>query len=74
VNWFGRFVVFFLTLYMTRRGFSPAQAGSAVAAYGVGNIGAAGLGGYLADRAGRRRTIVYSMTHEVADEIGKEAG
>lgn len=31
VNWFGRFVVFFLALYLTKRGFSPAEAGSAIA-------------------------------------------
>jgi hypothetical protein len=38
VNWFGRFVVFFLALYLTKRGFSPAEAGSAIAAYGIGSI------------------------------------
>lgn len=62
INWLGRFVVLYLTLYMTTQGYSPVQAGGAVAAYGVGNIAAAVTGGILADRIGPRRTIVLSMT------------
>jgi len=62
VNWLGRFVVVYLTLYLTTQGYSPAEAGLAVAGYGVGNIAAAAIGGFLADRIGRRRTIVLSMT------------
>lgn len=61
LNRFGSFVLTFLVLYLTRRGFSPAQAGLAVAAYGFGSLVAAAVGGLLADRLGRRRTISLSM-------------
>jgi MFS family permease len=61
LNKFGTFVVPFLAIYMTRLGYSTAQAGLAIAAYGIGTFGAALLGGYLADRVGRRKTIVLSM-------------
>jgi MFS family permease len=61
VNRFGSFVFVFLALYLTDQGYSPAEAGSAVSAYGAGSIAAAALGGLLADRLGRRRTIALSM-------------
>lgn len=61
LNKFGTFVVPFLAIYMTGLGYSTAQAGLAVAAYGMGSLGACLLGGHLADRLGRRKTIVLSM-------------
>lgn len=61
LNKFGTFVVPFLAIYMTRLGYSPAQAGLPIAAYGIGTLGACLLGGSLADRLGRRKTIVLSM-------------
>lgn len=61
LNKFGGFVVPFLTLYLTGSGYSVAQAGLAVSAYGFGNLCASLLGGHLADRLGRRQTIVLSM-------------
>jgi len=61
LNKFGTFVIPFLTLYLTRQGYTPAQAGIAVGAYGVGLLLASVLGGFLADSIGRRRTIVLSM-------------
>jgi MFS family permease len=61
LNKFGSFVVPFLALYLTRRGYSIAQAGVAIGAYGVGNVVATVLGGHFADRIGRRKTIVLSM-------------
>jgi MFS family permease len=61
INRFGGFVLVFLILYLTRAGYSPAQAGLAVGAYGVGAIAAALIGGQLADRIGRRNTIALSM-------------
>jgi len=66
VNRFGSFVLPFLVLYLTRRGYTPAQAGFAVSAYGVGGIGAAAVGGHLADRVGRRETIAASMLSSAA--------
>lgn len=61
LNRFGSFVITFLVLYVTRQGYSPAQAGLVVASYGVGSLPAAAFGGFLADRIGRRETIVISM-------------
>lgn len=62
LNRFGTFVLPFLVLYLTSRGFSAAQAGLALSAYGLGNFAAALLGGPLADRIDRRNTIAISMT------------
>ena len=61
LNKFGTFVVPFLTLYLTRNGFTAGQAAIALGAYGAGHFVASGLGGYLADTIGRRKTIVLSM-------------
>ena len=61
LNKFGTFVVPFLAIYMTRLGYSTAQAGLPIAGYGVGTLAACLLGGSLADRIGRRKTIVLSM-------------
>jgi MFS family permease len=61
INRFGTFVMPFLAIYMTREGFTPAQAGLAVSCYGAGHIIASMVGGHLADRIGRRHTIALSM-------------
>jgi MFS family permease len=61
LNKFGSFVVPFLALYLTRQGYSLAQAGAAIGAYGGGNVLATLLGGHFADHIGRRKTIVISM-------------
>ena len=61
VNKFGTFVMPFLALYLTKVGYTKGQAGIVLAAYGVGHFGAAAIGGYLADRIGRRKTITLSM-------------
>jgi MFS family permease len=61
VNRFGSFVSVFLVLYLVNSGFSPAQAGLAASAYGGGGLASAFVGGYLADRLGRRGTIALSM-------------
>ncbi len=61
VNKFGAFVIPFLTLYLSKEGYGLRDAGFALAAYGAGNFLAAGYGGFLADRIGRRKTIVISM-------------
>lgn len=61
INRFGCFVVPFLVIYLGRRGFTAGQAGLAVSAYGAGHLAASLLGGHLADRIGRRPTIVLSM-------------
>ena len=61
INRFGTFVMPFLAIYMTRSGFTAAQAGLAVSAYVGGHIIASMLGGHLADTFGRRNTIALSM-------------
>jgi len=61
LNKFGTFVLPFLAIYMTGLGYTAAQAGLAIAAYGIGTLAACLVGGYLADRMGRRKTIVLSM-------------
>jgi MFS family permease len=61
VNRFGGFVLPYLVLYLTPRGYTASQAGAAVGAYGIGAVTASGVGGHLADRIGRRETIAASM-------------
>lgn len=60
INRFGSFVAVFLVLFMTRKGFSPAQAGLAVGAFGLGSIPSSVVSGYLADRIGRRETMMLA--------------
>ncbi|MGZ4400124.1 MAG: MFS transporter [Gaiellaceae bacterium] len=69
VNRFGSFVLTFLVLYMTEKGYSSAEAGAAASAYGVGALGASALGGLMADRLGRRRTIATSMFGSAASML-----
>jgi MFS family permease len=61
VNRFGSFVAVFLVLYLRSRGYSIAEAGLVVSFYGVGNVIAAGVGGWTADRFGRRNALALSM-------------
>jgi MFS family permease len=61
VNRLGTFVMPFMTLYLTHQGFSVPQAGLALAMYGIGGVAAQFLGGWLADRIGRRNAIGFSM-------------
>ena len=61
VNRFGSFVAVFLVLYLREKGYSIAEAGFVVSFYGAGNVLAAGVGGWLADRLGRRNAIALSM-------------
>src|SRR2546423_5818070 len=66
INRFGGFVVPMLAIYLTRNGYSVAQAGVAMGMYGVGHLIASSAGGHLADRIGRRNTIVLSMFSSAA--------
>ncbi len=69
VNWFASFAIVFLVLYLTKRGYSFAAAGTAVAAYGVGEMITGGLAGHLADRIGRRNTMAISMLVSAATTL-----
>jgi MFS family permease len=63
VNRLASFVITFLALYLVQdRGFSASQAGRMVAIYGLGLLLAGPLGGALADRIGRRRTMLIGLT------------
>jgi MFS family permease len=61
INRFGTFVMPFLALYLTGRGYTAGDAALALGAFGLGHLGAAVAGGHLADHLGRRNTIVLSM-------------
>lgn len=60
INRFGGFVAVFLVLYMTRRGYTPVEAGLSVAAFGAGSMPGSPVSGYLADRLGRRETLILA--------------
>jgi MFS family permease len=66
INRVGAFMLPFLALYLIRRGLSPAQAGTIVACYGIGTTTSAIGGGTLADRWGRRPTMVASLLASAA--------
>lgn len=62
VNRLGAFVAPFLVLYLTRtRGLSISQAGLVLSAHGLGLAISQPVGGVLADRVGRRRTMVGGL-------------
>lgn len=62
VNRLASFVVPFMGLYLTReRGLDAGQAGLLVSAYGLGSVAGNLIGGYLADRVGRRATLVAGL-------------
>lgn len=62
VNRLGGFVQPFLVLYLTQdRQLSPGTAGAVAAAVGVGSVISQLVGGWLSDRAGRRRTMLLGF-------------
>ncbi|MFD1540895.1 MFS transporter [Nonomuraea guangzhouensis] len=61
VNRFGGVVLPFLVFYLTGRGYAAAQIAAVVSAYGLGGLGGQPLGGYLADRFGRRLTLIGGL-------------
>jgi MFS family permease len=63
VNRLGGFIVVYLALYLTgRRGLSASRAGLVVALYGAGAALAGPVAGILADRVGRRPTMLLSLS------------
>ena len=62
INRLGAFVVIFLAIYLTgERGFSQSQAGLVIGLYGVGGAIGTMTGGVLADRWGRRPTLLTAQ-------------
>jgi MFS family permease len=62
VNRLGQMVTPFLALYLSGpRDFSPSVVGVVLACLGAGAFASQPVGGYLADRVGRRATLVIGM-------------
>src|ERR1700730_17504732 len=70
INRFGSFVGVFLVLYLTRNGYSVPQAGLALVGLGLGSLPGSALGGYLADRVGRRETIALATFVNAGATLG----
>jgi len=61
VNSLASFLLAFLALFLTARGFSLEQAGLVVALFGAGNVVAGPVAGAFADRVGRRPTMLVAL-------------
>jgi len=61
INRLGTFVLPYLALYLTQKGFGVKEVGYTLTAWGAGNLAATIVGGHLADTLGRRQTVVISM-------------
>ncbi|MFI6595452.1 MFS transporter [Nonomuraea sp. NPDC050536] len=61
VNRFGAVVLPFLVFYLGAKGFSPAEIAGVMSAYGLGGLGGQPIGGYLADRFGRKLTLIGGL-------------
>ena len=62
VNRLGGFVITLLTIYLIEvRKLDVAEAGGIVSVFGAGNIIASLIGGQMADRVGRRATMLISL-------------
>lgn len=61
VNRLAGFLQIFLVLFLTHRGFSAAQAGFALGAYGFGGVLGTFAGGWLSDRLTARSVTLISM-------------
>ena len=63
INRLGAFVFTYLAIYLTSaRHFSVAEAGLIVSLWGIGGIASGPVGGILADRLGRRRTMLLGFS------------
>ena len=60
VNRFGHFVIPFLAIYLRQQGHDVRTTGLTLGAYGAGALVSGVIGGYLADRIGRKATMLVS--------------
>ena len=60
VNRFGHFVIPFLAIYLRQQGHDARTVGLTLGSYGAGALVAGAIGGYLADRIGRKPTMLLS--------------
>ncbi|MEU7971992.1 MFS transporter [Micromonospora sp. NPDC049089] len=71
INRLGSFVLVFLAIYLTQeRGFSASQAGLVIGLWGVGGAFGTTAGGTLADRWGRRPTLLTAHVGAAAMMLG----
>jgi MFS family permease len=71
VNRLGAFSLPFLSLLLTQeRGWSTGSAGLVMAAFGVATIPSRLAGGWMADRLGRRTTIVIGLVGCAVSQLG----
>ncbi|MDP3209493.1 MAG: MFS transporter, partial [Rhodoglobus sp.] len=62
INRLGSFVLPMLTIYLTtRRSLALEDAGAILSGFGLGSLGGVTLGGVLADRLGRRATMLMGL-------------
>jgi MFS family permease len=66
LNRLGYVVQPFFALYLSGRGLSSTVAGTVLSCFGAGALVSQPIGGYLADRVGRRRTLVLGMLSSAA--------
>ncbi len=67
INRVGSFVMPMLAVYLTReRGLSLTDAATVVSLFGLGGLGSVQLGGALADRYGRKATMLLSLCSSAA--------
>ncbi|AGZ46312.1 MDR family MFS transporter [Actinoplanes friuliensis] len=71
INRLGSFVIIYLAIYLTQQlDFSQSQAGLVLGAYGVGGAVGTMTGGVLADRWGRRPTLLTAQFGAAALMLG----
>jgi MFS family permease len=70
VNRFGAFVMPFLALFLTGRGFSMGAIAAVIGAMSVGSLFGPFVSGYLSDALGRRNTIVLSLVTSATSLLG----
>jgi MFS family permease len=69
VNRMGSFVIPFLAIYLRQMGYDAGTTSVTLAAYGAGALVAGVAGGYLADRIGRKPTMLISCAGAAASML-----